>query len=168
MSPDTEKEATVVLSCADETDRAVQAQAVAAGDEDEAVTGSGGPGRDRAVLEAHDQLHLHLDGATSTLDDAVDRRVTVVRRHEVGHRHRSRRRLEDRLENQGLRFVAAGDLGHLALRGDQPPSVARVAEQRREGGAGVDSGRAPPVDGSGEVDEGDRFRVADDGVVLDP
>jgi hypothetical protein len=26
---------------------------------------------------------------------------------------------------------------------------------------------APPVDGAGEVDEGDRIRVADDGVVLD-
>ena len=152
---------------ANETDGAVQAEAVAGGDEDEAVTGSGGPGRDRAVLVPHDQLHLHLDGATSALDDAVDHRVTVVRRHEVAHRHRARRRLEDRLENHGLRFVLAGDLGHLALRGDQPPSVARVAEQCREDGTGVDPRRAPPVDGSGEVDEGDGFRVADDGVVLD-
>ena len=64
---------------ANETDGAVQAEAVTGGDEDEAVTGSGGPGRDRAVLVTHDQLHLHLDGATSTLDDAVDHRVTVVR-----------------------------------------------------------------------------------------
>ena len=131
---------------ANETDGAVQAEAVAGGDEDEAVTGRGGPGRDRAVLVTHDQLHLHLDGATTTLDDAVDHRVAVVRRHEVAHRHRACRRLEDRLENQGLRFVMAGDLGYLALRSDQPPSVARVAEQRREGGAGVDSRRAPPVD----------------------
>ncbi len=152
---------------ANETDGAVQAKAVTAGDEDEAVTGGGSPRRDRAVLVTHDQLHLHLDGATTTLDDAVDHRVAVVRRHEVAHRHRARRRLEDRLENQGLWFVMASDLGHLALRSDQPPSIARVAEQRREGGSGIDSRRAPPVDGSGEVDEGDGFRVADDGVVLD-
>jgi hypothetical protein len=152
---------------ADEPDRAVQSQAVAAGNEDKTVTGGGGPRRNGAVLEPHDQLQLHLDGATSTLDDAVDRRVAVVRRHEVAHRHRSRRRLEDRLENQGFRFVAARDLGHLVLRGDQPPSVARVAEQRREDGTGVDSWRTPPVDGPGAIDEGDGLRVTDHAVVLD-
>jgi hypothetical protein len=153
---------------AHERDRAVQAEAVAGSDENEAITGRGGPRCDRAVFVAHDQLHLHFDGATSALDNAVDHGVTVVRRHEVGHRHRARRRLEDRHENQGVRFVMAGDLGHFALRSDQPASIARVAEQRREGGTGVDSGCAPPVDGPGEVDEGDRFRVPDDGVVLNP
>ena len=60
------------LVLAGETDGAVQAEAVAGGDEDQAVTGCGGPRRDGAVLVPHDQLHLHLDGAATTLDDAVD------------------------------------------------------------------------------------------------
>ena len=50
----------------------MQAEAVPGGDQDEAITGRGGPGGDRTVLVAHDQLHLHFDGATTALDDAVD------------------------------------------------------------------------------------------------
>jgi hypothetical protein len=45
---------------ANETDGAVQAEAITAGNKDEAITNRSSPGRNRGLLVSHDQFHLHL------------------------------------------------------------------------------------------------------------
>ncbi len=55
------KEGDSCVVCPSEGDRTVKAQAVLAGLHHEAVARSAHPGRDRAVVEPHDQLHVHLD-----------------------------------------------------------------------------------------------------------
>ena len=41
----------------------------------------------------------------------------------------------------------------VALGGEEPAAVLRVAEQRREAGAGVEAGKAEPVDRAAALDE---------------
>ena len=148
--------------------RTVEAQAVAARHHDQAVAGGGNPGSDGAVLEAHDQLHLHLHRALSPLHDPMDGGVREIGRHEVDHGHAARCRLEHRFQDQGLFLVGSGDGNDIFLGGNQPPAIVLRPQQGRESGPRVDPGGAPPVDRAVAVDQRNRSGVADDGVILDP
>ena len=50
---------------------------------------------------------------------------------------------------------------------EEPAPVFGRSEQRGEARARIDAWDAPPIDGSGTVDERNRLEIADDRVVLD-
>src|SRR2546429_7274196 len=50
-------------------------------------------------------------------------------------------------------FRSAPRRGRVALGGKEPAAVLRVAEQRREARAGVEAGKAEPVDRAAALDE---------------
>ena len=148
-------------------DRAVEPERVGAGDHAEPVTGRLDPRHQRPVVEPHDQLHLHGDRAPPALDHPVDRRMGVLRCHEVDHGHRAVGRLVDRLEHERVVLVPSGGRHVVARGGDRPTTVPGCAEQCGERGRRVDPRCAEPVDGAAALDQCDGVRVADERVVLD-
>ncbi len=131
---------------------------------------AGDPGHDLAVVEAHRQLHVHVDRAADALDGADQVGVVVPDGHAVGDAHRPARRVELGLEHERIRPVPAtrGEDGTLAAgRRELPVAVGLVTEEPSEAGGGVEVRQAHPVDRSVDADEGGGVQVADDGVILD-
>ncbi len=144
----------------------VELQRVLTRDQREAVAGLGHPRHDRSVVEAHDQVHVHLDDPAAALDHTEDRGVLGSHGHEVDDGDGPRRRHVLGLEHERVLAIATGGR-RLARRCDEPASVLGFAEQGGEGRARVDPRSAPPVDRATSLDQRHRVGVPDDRVVLD-
>ncbi len=141
---------------------------VGAGDGEERPVERAHPGDDRAVVEADDELHPHLDTSADSLDDPHEVGLRLARRHEVDEPHGTVVRLQLGLEDERVAPVPA------VRRTERHPRAAIVqwpfsasprsaAKQR----ARVEARQAQPVDGAVTADERSRLQVADEAVVLD-
>ena len=140
----------------------------AGGHADEAVVRRE-PRNDLAVVEAHGQIHVHVDRSRHPFDQADHVGMGVTHGHAVGDAHRPGGGVELGLEHQGVLAVATpcGHHGRLAPGGIQLPEAVRlVAEQPGEARRGVEMGQAEPVDGPVLPHDGSRVQIADHGVVL--
>ena len=128
------------------------------------------PGDHLAVVEAHRQLHVHLDGAADALDGAHQMRMTLPHRHAVGDAHRPGRGVVLGLDHERVRAVPAPggeDCRGTSGGGDLPEPVILVAQQPGEARGRVEVRQAQPVDGAVDAHQGGRVEVSDDGVILD-
>ena len=148
-------------------DRRAQGQRVGAGHGEQRVVEASHPGHYAAVVEADGELHAHRNAAAHPLHHAHHVRRNGARGHEVHQPHRSLVRLELRVEHERPLAVGARAAPDLALRRDQPASVALASQERGEAGRGVEARHAQPVDRAVAADEAGGLRVADERVVLD-
>ncbi len=137
------------------------------GDSQQRVSQPPYPRHHASVVEADDELHPHRHSAVNALDHPDHVRHDVARRHEVHQAHRPLARLELRLEHQRPLAVPTGGTADLALRRDQPATVALVSEERGEAGRRVEPRHAQPVDGAVAPHQSRGLGVADERVVLD-
>ena len=137
-------------------DRGAQLERVGAGDGADPELLPAHPRHDRAIAEAHDQLHAHRHMAAHAAHqpDHVDVVLVVGERHEVGHRDHAFSGLERGLEDRGAGQIAALGAADLALRRDQPAPVLGRAEQRGEAGVRIEVRQAEPVDRPVTPDQG--------------
>ena len=124
-----------------------------------------GDGAVLAVVGAWVADDLDLDGAADALEAAAHRlaRADV---QPVGQADGARRRGERRLDDVGLRQVAALD-GDVADRPDAPGAAALRVQQRGEDRRAVEARPAEPVDRPVGRDECRRSAVGEEGVVAD-
>ena len=124
-----------------------------------------GDGAVLAVVGARVADDLDLDGAADALEAAAHRlaRADV---QPVGEADGARRRGERRLDDVGLRQVAALD-GDVADRPDAPGAAALRVQQRGEDRRAVEARPAEPVDRPVGRDECRRSAVGEEGVVAD-
>ena len=149
-------------------DRGAEADRVGAGGGDVSVVDTAHPGDDSPEVVPDHELRAHRDVALERLHDPDDVRELGPWRHEVDRAHRALVRLEDRLEYQRVGAVAARVASHRRRGCQQPAPMVGVAEKRREAGAGVEAGKATPVDRTLAAHERGRLKVADQRVVLNP
>ena len=148
-------------------DRRAQEHGVGAGDREERSVERAHPGHDRAVVEAEDELHPHLDASADSFDDPHEIGLRLARRHEVDEPHGAVVGLELGLEDERVAAVLAARRAELAGGLDRPVAVLRVAEQCGEERARVEARQAQPVDGAVTAHERGGLEVADEPVVLD-
>ena len=124
-----------------------------------------GDGAVLAVVGAWVADDLDLDGAADALEAAAHRlaRADV---QPVGQADGAGRRGERRLDDVGLRQVAALD-GDVADRPDAPGAAALRVQQRGEDRRAVEARPAEPVDRPVGRDECRRSAVGEEGVVAD-
>ena len=121
-----------------------------------------------AVPEADHQLLPHPDDALDALDPTDQVGTTAPDGHRLDHPHRPGRGPPHGL--QGERVVPVTPLlddGPGVHGGEQPPTVARVAQQGGEAGGGVEAGEAEPVDAAPVGHERGGVQVAQQGVAPD-
>jgi len=124
------------------------------------------PRHDRAVVEGHDQLHLHLDFAREPLDDPDEQRPLPPRHEAVDDPHPAGVGVVLGLEHHRVGEVPAARLRR-ARRCDQEATVLGRAEQRGEAGRFVEARNAPPVDRALARHQGCGVTVAQQGVILE-
>ncbi len=127
-------------------DRSAQEHCVWAGDREQRSVERAHPRDDRAVVEADDELHLHLDAPADAFDDPDEVGVGLPRRHEVDQPHGSVVRLELGLEDERVASVLPARGAELTGGLDRPVAVLLVSEKCREQRARVEAGEAQPVD----------------------
>ena len=125
------------------------------------------PRHDRSVVETDDQFHVHPYLAAESLDDAYEIRFAVARCHEVDDSHVTGISCEVGLENQRVGAIPASGGDDFRVGTNQPATVLRRAEQRREAGAGVEVRQAQPINGAVAPDKRRGLRVADEAVIFD-
>ena len=125
------------------------------------------PRNDRAVAEPDHELHPDRHRSLDALDDPHDVRILAAGRHEVDHADDARLAMEVELVHQRAFAIAPLDVGHLAVRRQQPAAVPLIAEQRREARIGVEAGQAEPVDRAVPAHERGGLQVADQAVILE-
>ncbi len=99
------------------------------------------PGNSAAIIEAHDEIGIELDAPALPDHQAHEVAGTVARRHEVDQGRDAVGRLERGLENERIRPIAAGYACIGIPGGDVPAPVLDGAEQSREAGPGVETGK---------------------------
>jgi len=119
------------------------------------------------VSEAQDEFAVQIDLAVLAGDHAHEMRVTVARRHEVGEHRAAGVGLEAGLEDERVRAITPRDPGVGVVGADQPATVIRRAEERREAGIRIETRPAQPVDRSVTADQGGAAQVSDQGIVFD-
>ena len=144
-----------------------QAERVRAGDRQERARMPSHPGHDSPVVEADDQVALHVHLAPPTFDDAHDIGFIATHRHEVDHRHHAALGLERRLQDQAVISVSTVDPTDGRFGADPPAAVLPLAQQGREASPGVESRETSPIDRSVAADKRRCLSVADEGVTLD-
>ncbi len=150
-------------------DGRVQLDGVRPGDGVESVVAPPHPRHALAVVKAQDQLHVHLHMAGLAAHDAHDIHplVVVAERHEVLHQHRSRAGFETGFQHCGVGHVAARRGADLAVRRNEPASMALVAQQRGKARGRIEVRQAQPVDRTVPRDQRRGQHVADEAVILE-
>src|SRR5437762_11533167 len=106
------------------------------------------PGNNVAVIETDDQFHLHPYVPAEALDDPDDVRIFPTRRHEIDQANGAHRRFHFRFENQSVTAITAASRCDFSVGDKSPPAVFSIAQQGREAGARIESGKAKPVHGT--------------------
>jgi hypothetical protein len=150
-------------------DRRAQLQGIRPGNGADAEVLPPDPRHDRAVAEAHDQLHAHrhLAAHGAHQADHVDVVLVVGERHEVGHGDRARRGLERGLEDGGAGQIAPFRPFGRILRRDQPAPVLGRAEQRGKAGIRIKVRQTQPVNRAVTADQRPGYHVPDEAVAFD-
>jgi hypothetical protein len=125
------------------------------------------PRHSDAVVESQHQMHLHRHLAGSPLHQADDRRAPLANRHEIGQGDTAVRRVEHRLQNQGVLVVSTTGAHRRTSGRDPPASVFGRAEQRCEHSAAVKARPAQPIYRAVATDECSRRAIADQRIILD-
>gem|GEM_PF-5584553 len=151
-----------------ELDGRMQLDRVRARDGVQAIIAPPHPRHALTVVEAQDQLHVHLHMAGLAAHDAhhVHALVVVAERHEVVHQHRARTGLEAGLQHRRVGHVAAGRRLDLAVRRDQPAPVTLVAQQGGKARGRIEMRQAQPVDRAVARHQRGGQHVADESVVF--
>ena len=145
----------------------VQPEAIGAGDRRDAAVDALNPRDDRAVPEAHDQLHPHRHPATISHYDAKHVCALAVDGHQVEDGDAALLSLELGLQDERAVAVAAAHPLHSPGRRQQPAAVVRRPQQCGEGRIRVEARETEPIDRPVLGDEREAAEVSDDGVVLD-
>ena len=148
-------------------DRRDKAFEIGTSDAVETIAGPSHPRDDPPVVEPDDELHAHGHTARDALDDPNQRGMVRPQWHAVDHPHHTVTSVEVRLKDQRVRPVTPDDLMDVTDRCDLPVAMLPPSEQRREAGAGVESGEAEPIDRPVGPHEGGRMGVADQSVGVD-
>src|SRR6516162_770515 len=112
-------------------------------------------------------MHLHRHLAASPLHQADHRRAPLAYRHEIDQGDAPVRRIEDRLQNQGVIVVSTAGARSRISRKDPPAPMLGRAEERCEQGAAVKTRPAQPIYRAVAPDEGSRRAIADQSIILD-
>ena len=145
----------------------VQPKAIGAGDRRDAAIDALNPRDDRAVPEAHDQLHPHRHPATISHHDAKHVRALAVDGHQVEDGDAALLGLELGLEDERAVAVAAAHPLHSSGRRQQPAAVVRRPQERGERRIRVEARETEPIDRPVLGDEREAAEVGNDGVVFD-
>ncbi len=148
-------------------DRSTQSQAVRPPDGAPLAVDLAYPRNDEPVVEADDELHLHRDPTSPSLDQADDVELIVSRRHAVDDRDLAVIGGVDGLEDQRAGAVPAFDTTRRSRRCEQPPAVSRCPEQTGEARRGVEARERQPVDRSVASDQRRRLQIGQERVVGD-
>ncbi len=148
-------------------DRRAQAERVRTADRAQPAVDAAHPRHDRAVVEPHDELHLHRDPAATTFDEPDHIELIVAGRHAIDDRDFAFIRREDGLEHKRPVAVVPLDALRLRHRCEQPTAVVGSAEQRGEARARIESRERQPVDRTVAPDERGGLEVGQERVVGD-
>jgi hypothetical protein len=110
---------------------------------------------------------VHVDGAANSFDDADDDGFVTAGRHAVDQANGAALGRELRFEHERVTSIAPSDLPRSGSWGQQPPAMARLAQERSEARVGSEVREAQPVNRSVPAYERRALGIADEPVVFD-
>jgi len=124
------------------------------------------PGKGLCVTETEAQVHHHRHTAPDARYPSDHVGPSITMGHEVSDLDLAVGGDPAGHEDEGIFFIPSGRRQDRRGGSQQPAAVVFRAEQRTEGGGGVEPGKAEPVDAAVAPDECRSVTVSDQGVVL--